>query len=134
MLQLCTDSIRIPLCIIFRNIVIAGIFSDQWKLANMIHINKNNDKQLVSNYRPISLLPICSKIFENIYRYLVANDLIEKHQSGFRPVDSTTNQILYLVHTIHSALDEQKEVHSIFLDKFWHDGLLFKLQQNGIEG
>ena len=75
-----------------------------------------------------------------MYRYLVVNDLISKHQSGFRPGVSTTNQLLFLVHTIHLALDEQKEIRSLFLDmstafdKVWHDGLLFKLQRNGIEG
>ena len=48
--------------------------------------------------------------------------------------------MLYLVHTIHLALDEQKEVRSVFLDiskafdKVWHVGLLFKLQQIGIDG
>ena len=145
MFQLCAESIHIPLGIIFRNIVKTGIFPDQWKLANVSPIHKKNDKQLVSNYRPISLLPICSKIlekiiFNNMYRYLVVNDLISKHQSGFRPGDSTTNQLLFLVHAIHLALDEQKEVRSLFLDmskafdKVWHDGLLFKLQRNGIEG
>ena len=145
MFQLCAESIHIPLGIIFRNIVKTGIFPDQWKLANVSPIHNKNDKQLVSNYRPISLLPICSKIlekiiFNNMYRYLVVNDLISKHQSGFRPGDSTTNQLLFLVHTIHLALDEQKEVRSLFLDmskafdKVWHDGLLFKLQRNGIDG
>ena len=139
------ESTHILLVIIFRNIVITGIFPDQWKLENVTPIHKKNDKQQLSNYRPISLLPICSEIFEkiifnNIYRYLVANDLISKHQSGFHSGDSTTNQLLFLVHTIHSALGEQKEVLSIFLDmskafdKVWHDGLLFKLQRNGIEG
>ena len=102
MLNLCAESIHIPLGIIFTNIVKTGIFPDQWKLANVSPIHKKNDKQLVSSYRPISLLPICSKvlekiIFNNIYRYLVVNDLISKHQSGFRPFD------------------------------VWHDGLLFKL-------
>ena len=125
---------NIPLGIILRNIVITHIFP----------VN-NKDKHLVSNYHPISLLPICSKIFQknifnNIYRCLVTNSLILKHQSGFCPGDSKTNQLLYLVHMIQSALDEQKEVHNIFLDmskafdKSWHDGLLFKLQWNGIEG
>ena len=163
MLQLCAESIHIPLGIIFRNIVKTDIFSDQWKLTNVTPIHKKNNKQLVSNYRPISLLPICSKIFEkivfnniyrylvandlisniyrylvandlisNIYRYLVANDPISKHHTGCRPGDSTTSQLLYLVHTIRSALDEQKQARTIFLDmskafnKFWHDGLLFK--------
>ena len=145
MIQLCMESIHIPLGIIFRNLISTGIFPDQWKLANVTPIHKKGDKQPVSNYRPISLLPVCSKIFEkliftNVYRYLVDNYLISKHQFSFRPGDSTTNQLLYLVHMIHLALDEQKEVRSIFLniskafDKVWHDGLLFKLQQNGIEG
>ena len=49
MLQLCAESIHIPLGIIFRNIVITGIFPDQWKLANVTPIHKIYDKQLVSN-------------------------------------------------------------------------------------
>jgi hypothetical protein len=145
MLQLCAESVVIPLGIIFKNIIKTGIFPSQWKFANVTPIHKKGNKQMVSNYRPISLLPVCSKIFEkilfnNVYKYLVANNLISEHQSGFRPGDSTTNQLLYLVHTIHLALDEQKEVRSVFLDiskafdKVWHVGLLFKLQQNGIHG
>ena len=67
MLHLCAESIHFPLGIIFRNIVNIGIFPDQWKLANVTPIHKKNDKQLIPNYRPISLLPICSKIFEKIY-------------------------------------------------------------------
>ena len=144
-LQLCADSIHIPLGIIFRKILETGIFPEKWKLANVTPIHKKGDKQLISNYRPISLLPVCSKIFEkiifnNLYSYLVTNNLISANQSGFRPGDSTTNQLLYLVHMIHLALDEQKEVRSVFLDiskafdKVWHEGLLFKLKQNGIEG
>ena len=54
---------------------------------------------IFNNYRPISLLPICGKIFEriifnNLYTYLNLNGLITKNQSGFRPGDSTTNQQL----------------------------------------
>ena len=105
------------------------------------------DKQLINNYRPISLLPIGGKIFEkiifnNLYNYLHLNDLITKNQSGFRPGDSTTNQLLYLVDEIHQAFDspESLEVRAVFLDipkafdKVWHEGLIFKLEQNGISG
>ena len=118
-----------------------------WKLANVTPIFKKGDKQLIKNYRPISLLPICGKIlekviFNNLYSYLHTNNLITKNQSGFRPGDSTTNQLLYLLDEIHQAFDSPKslEVRAVFLDiskafnKVWHDGLIFKLEQNGISG
>ena len=108
---------------------------------------KKGDKQLIKHYRPISLLPIRGKILEkiisnNLYSYLHTNNLITINQSGFRPGDSTTNQLLYLVDEIHQAFDSTKslEFGTIFLDiskafdKVWHDGLMFKLEQNGISG
>ena len=81
-------------------------------------------------------------MFKNIYNHLISNNLLTKYQSGFRPGDSTTNQLLFLVHSIHNSFDhnESREVRSVFLDiskafdKVWHTGLLFKLKQNGIDG
>ena len=147
MLLLCDDSVILPLKIIFRNILSTSIYPDIWKLANVTPIFKKSDKQLIKNYRPISLLPICGKMFEkiisnNLYSYLNGNNLITKNQSGFRPGDSTTNQLLYLVNEIHQAFENPKslEVRAIFLDiskafdKVWHDGLIFKLKQNGVSG
>ena len=147
MLLLCDDSVILPLNIIFRNILLTSAYPDQWKLANVTPIFKKGDKQLIKNYRLISLLPICSKIFEkniskNLYSYLNANNLLTKNQSGFRPGDSITNQLLYLVNEIHQAFENPKflEVRAAFLDiskafdKVWHDGLILKLKQNGVSG
>ena len=147
MLLLCDDSVVLPLKKIFQNILDNSVYPDIWKLANVTPIHKKEDKQLVKNYRPISLLPICGKIFEkivfnNLYSYFNVNKLLTKNQSGFRPGDSTTNQLLYLVSEIHDAFDDPKclEVRAVFLDiskafdKVWHAGLIFKLKQNGVSG
>ena len=65
-----------------------------------------------------------------------------KNQSGFRPGDSSTNQLLFLVDEIYQAFEDRNslEVCAVFLDiskafdKVWHEGLLFKLKENGITG
>ena len=65
MITICADPIAHPLTLIFQISLVAGIFANNWKKANIILIHKNNDTQIVSNYRPVSLLPICSKMFES---------------------------------------------------------------------
>ena len=96
-----------------------------WKLANVTPIFKKEDKQLVKNYRPISLLPIYGKImekliFNSLYFYLSSNNLITSNQSGFRPGDSCSNQLLFLISEIHKAFENSKllELRAVFLDIF----------------
>ena len=112
MLLLCDDSIGMRLKIIFEDILSTTLYPDLWKLANVSPIFKKGDKQSIKNYRPISLLPICGKmlekiIFNNLYHYLNSNNLITRKQSGFRPGDSTTNQLLFLVDEIHQAFEDR---------------------------
>ena len=123
MLLLCGDTAVSPLKIIFRSILTTGVYPDVWKMANVIPIHKKGDKQIVKNYRPISLLPICGKFFEklvfnHLYAFLTNNNLITKNQSGFRPGDSTSNQLVDLIDTIHQSFDASPtlEVRAIFLD------------------
>ena len=144
---------------------------------------KKNDKQLIKNRRPLSLLPLLSKIFEGeakylikqvsdtrldqvlrwkaderarkahsclftskivfnkLYEHLNQNNLITHNQSGFRPGDGCINQLLYLMSEIYESFEspDSLEVRAVFLDisafdKFWHEGLIFKLKQNGVRG
>jgi hypothetical protein len=114
-----------------------------WKFANVIPIFKKNDRQDKLNYRPVSLLTCLSKICEKIvfirlYNFLLEIKFLTPFQSGFRPGDSTTNQLILITHKIYEALEQGKEVRMVFLDiskafvKVWHRGLLLKLERLGL--
>ena len=66
--------------------------------------------------------------------------LISPNQSGFKPDDYCINQLLAITHEIYKSFDDGFEVRGVFLDiskafgKVWHEGLIFKLKQNGISG
>ena len=107
----------------FQNSMAAGTFATQWKRANIVPIHKKNDKQIVSNYRPVSFLPICSKIFEKLifnelFKIFEDNNLLSKHQSDFRPGDSCIYQLLAITHDILSSFDcnPTLKTRSVFLD------------------
>ena len=65
MIKLCNLTITRPLSIIYKNCLQQRFFPDDWKKGNIILINKNS-KQIMNNYLPVSLLPICSKIFKKL--------------------------------------------------------------------
>ena len=80
MIKICNESVIIPLKIIFEEPLKKGIFKDIWKKGNIIPAHKKEDKTLINNYRPISLLPIFGKIFERViynslFNYFLSNKL-----------------------------------------------------------
>ena len=66
MIKSCDKSLLKPLILLFKNSFQLSCYPDIWKTPNIIPAHKKSDKQLVNNYQPISLLPICGKIFEKI--------------------------------------------------------------------
>ena len=148
MLKLFQKSILKPLKIIFENCLRTRLFPDQWKKSkHCSNSQKKGDKQLIENYRPVSLLPICGKIFKRLnfnsfFNYFIENNLLSPYQSGFNPGDSCVQQLISITHEIYNAFDcnPSLEVRGVFLDiskafdKVWHDGLIYKLKRNGITG
>ena len=145
MLKECGPSIYKPLEIIFNQCLNTRVSPSEWKKGNIVPIHKKGDKQALQNYLPVSLLPVCGKILERLmfnemFEFFIENKLIPSSQSGFKPGDSCINQLLSITHEIYSSSDEGLEVRSVFLDiskafdKVWHDGIIFKLTQNGISG
>ena len=145
MLKICDSAIIRPLSIIYRNCISQNTFPDMWKKSNICPIHKKGDKQVINNYRPVSLLPICGKVFErlifnSVYEYLEEHKLLSADQSGFRANDSCVNQLLSIVHNIYSAFDAYPTLESCGValdmskafDKVWHEGLIFKLKSMGI--
>ena len=114
-------------------------------MAYVVPVHKKSDKQILKNYRPISLLPICGKVFErliynSLFEYFIENNLISPNQSDFKPGDSCTNQFISITHEIYQSFDDGFEVRGVFLDiskafdKVWHNSLIYNFKQNGVAG
>ena len=110
MLKIYGSSIYGPQELIFKEGLSTGLFPSNWKKGNIVPIHKKGDKQILKNYRPVSLLPICGKIFERLifnelFNFLLENNLILPNQSGFKPGDSCINQLLSITHEIYNSFD-----------------------------
>ena len=97
------------------------IFPSDWKFARVVPIPKGGDHQSPSNYRPISILPIISKLLEKhvhnlLYQHLSNNCLLSPNQWGFTEGKSTTTALLSFTHECQEALDNRGEVCSVFFD------------------
>ena len=98
-----------------------GIFPNDWKIANIIPLQKGGDKSDVSNLRPVSLLPLPSKIMERVKHdrvmfHLERNNLFEINQRGFRNNHSTMDTIAKFTNYIFNGINNREVTTACFID------------------
>ena len=131
------------ICYIFGISINKGIFPDSWKIATVVPLFKGGNKEDVSNYRPVSLLPVPGKILEKlihnqIMQFFNKNKILCEHQSGFRPKYSTLNSITNLTDDIYNSINNGKVTLAAFIDlknafdTVNHEISLKKLEKMGI--
>ena len=117
MFQICGDTINKPLELIFKQAPITGTYHSDWKKGNIVPVHKKDDKQNIKKYRPVSLLPICGKVFErilfnNIFSFFLENNLITQKQSEFKPSDTCIKQLYQFFFnwdSLHARLNSRYE-------------------------
>ena len=144
-LKIMTSEISESLCMIFNESFSKGIFPDHMKLAMILPFFKGGSKLEVSNYRPVSVLPIISKLLEKLMlkrltSFMEKNKIIYEHQFGFQKNRSTTLAVVDLYTKIVNTLDKGNYACSVFLDfaksfdTVNHKILISKLENYGIKG
>ena len=108
-IQSCGKSIALLLKLLFKTILEEVTFPEDWKKINVVPIHKKESKNLIKNYRPISLPPIFSQIlerliFNSMFNYFRQNNLFTQCQSGFIPGDSCVAQLQPITHEFNKVL------------------------------
>ena len=120
-LKLSSDYIAEPITYLINKSLSEGVFPNELKNASVIPIHKAGSKSNPNNYRPISILPTLSKVFERhvasqIQDFLKKYDLIHSLQSGFRKSHSCCTALINLIDNWLKDVDEGKYVGAVFLD------------------
>ena len=148
LLKSITYEISKPLAIIINQSLETGIFPEMLQIAKIKPLYKKGDLSCFNNYRPISLLPTISKVFERVihtqlFNYFDVNDLLTEQQYGFRTKHSTELAAIKLVDFVIMEMDNKYSVKTptaIFMDlskafdNLRFNILLDKLKYYGITG
>ena len=136
-LKLISNEISSSITLIINQTLTTGIFPDKLKIAKVVPIFKKDSKKEFQNYRPISVLPVISKIFESVIHdqlneYFINNKLFCAQQFGFMKNASTELASLELIDRLLNQLNDHKIPINLHLDlskafdKISHDILIME--------
>ncbi|MEE4247924.1 MAG: reverse transcriptase family protein, partial [Kangiellaceae bacterium] len=139
------DCLVEPLLHIVNLSFIHGTFPDDLKVAQVVPLYKKGSPMELGNYRPISLLPLFSKVFEKlihkrIMKFVEDNSILSPHQFGFQSGKNTSMALISAVHKIVEVLEEGHVALGVLLDfqkafdTVQHNILVRKLNKYGIRG
>ena len=125
--------------------IATGVVLSGFKIGLITPVYKSGPKNNKDNYRPIIILPVCSKIFEQcickqLTDFLESNNLLSNHQFGFRSNRNTESAVTLFTDHIRKSMNDKKLTGSIFIDlskafdTLSHAQILENLSSTGVEG
>ena len=93
--------------VMFNKSLALGTFPCEWKISKVTPVYKSGVREVMNNYRPISVISIVAKVvvYNQLYEYFINNDMLTTSQHGFRPNHSTVSAMLEIANKWFQNID-----------------------------